>query len=514
MSGRAAARGQGHSHIVIILLSIIVGVGLATLWYHPRTTSAQPGEAPARLQAMEDEFVAIAERAKRAVVKIDAHVFAEGPDTEWEERWREFFEQPFPWFREPRPVEPQPRQPEERTSEGSGFLFQEDGYILTNNHVVAGAKKITVELLDGRKFDAKLVGTDKKTELAVIKIDGAGNHEHLALGDSDKARVGSWAIAIGMPFREEWSVTVGVVSARGRSIPGETDYLQLTDLIQTDAAINPGNSGGPLLNIRGEVIGINVAIRTAGLPRSAGIGYAVPSNTAKAIIPQLLEKGRVARGYLGIMYSALTPEQKEYLKAQWGADIEHGMWISQVAADSPAEKAGFQDEDVLTSFAGTELKDTEDLQRIVSVTPPGKSVDAVVIRGGKERTLKITLGEVPAEYAAEEREGAAKTATREDGTETVMGISVEDLDDASAEELGLPKGKGVIVTGIGPDSPAVGTALSTGDVIVKVQDKEVADAKSFKAAVEKLRNQAIIGFVVVRKLGDEVGRSLVTIRPK
>jgi serine protease Do len=504
---------------VIVLLSIIVGVGLAAFWYHPRATSAQPPPAPTRLQAIENEFVAIADRTKSAVVKIDAHVFTEQPGpADMEEQWREFFERPFPWFREQpgQPRQPrQPRGPVERRSEGSGFLFREDGHILTNNHVVAGAKKIRVELLDGRQFDAKVIGVDKKTELAVIKIDGADNLDYLALGDSDTAQVGRWAIAIGMPFREAWSVTVGVISARGRSIPGETDYLQLTDLIQTDAAINPGNSGGPLLNISGEVIGINVAIRTAGAPRNAGIGYAVPSNTAKAIVPQLIEKGRVARGYLGIMYSALTPDQRELLQQLYGVELDHGMWISNVVEGSPADEAGFEVQDVLLSFGGKDLEDTEDLQRIVAVTPPGEAVETVVMREGKRRTLRITLGDVPADYmATREEPGPERTAAREDGKETVMGISVEDLDDATAEELGLPEGKGVIVTDIDPDSPAIGTTLGTGDVITKVQNKEVRDAKSFKAAVEKLRKEPIIGFVVARKLGDDVGRALVTIRPK
>jgi len=211
MSGRAGVGGNGHSHVVIILLSVIVGIGLAALWYHPRATSAQPQAPPPRLQAIEDDFVAIAERAKQAVVKINAHTFTDRGEqaSGLEERWREFFGQP-PFFREPRGgggAPAPPRRPVERTSQGSGFFFKEDGYILTNNHVVAGAKKIVVELLDGREFDAKLIGTDKKTELAVLKIDGAGDHEYLALADSDTARVGSWAIAIGMPFREAWSVT-------------------------------------------------------------------------------------------------------------------------------------------------------------------------------------------------------------------------------------------------------------------------------------------------------------------
>lgn len=516
MSGRDAARAHGHSHLIIILLSILVGIGLAATWYHPRTTVAQTAVPPTRLQGIEEEFVAIADRAKKAVVKISAHVFSEqvGPDVE--ERWRRFFEEPlFPWLPERRRREAEPRRPVERVSQGSGFFFQDDGHILTNHHVVAGAKKIDVELLDGRQLEARLIGADKKTELAVLKIVPRGKVEFLPLGDSDAARVGTWAIAIGMPFREAWSVTVGVVSARGRSIPGETDYLQLTDLIQTDAAINPGNSGGPLLNIRGEVIGINVAIRTYGpVPRNAGIGYAIPSNTAQDVIPQLLKEGRVARGYLGIGYKPLAPDQREAWKAIWGVDIDHGMYISHVVDGSPADKAGLQYDDVLIKFADKELKDTEDLQHIVSITAPGTTVEVVVVRGGETKTLKVKLGEVPAEYIAEEKAPAARTAAREDGKETVMGISVEDLAENTAQELGLADAKGVIITDIDPDSPAIGKPLRPGDVITKVHGKPVADAKSFKAAVEKLKGSSIIAFNVVRKVGDDVGRDIVTIRPK
>ncbi len=496
-----------HAHIVIILLSLILGFLVASAWYNPRSTSIAAPAATTGLAALEDAFVQVADRARPAVVNISAVHIAEGRSGELEEMLRRLD----PLFREGAP-----RPPLRVPSLGSGFVIRPDGYILTNNHVIENADDIRVTLLDKREFSAEVVGTDKKTELAVIKID-ADNLPTLTLGDSEAARIGQWALAIGSPFRQGWTVTVGVLSAKHRSIPGETEYLAVNDLLQTDAAINPGNSGGPLLDIQGNVIGINVAIQSEGpVPRNAGIGFAIPANKAKVIADQLIEHGKVARGYLGIRYREATPEEKEF----FGED--RGVLVVDVEKDSPAGKAGVAPEDILVEFAGREIERQEDLEDIVTTTPPGETVDAVVVRGTMagdrlqktEKRLRVTLGKPPADVLGPTTRTATATPEPPEGAEA-LGITVEDVTDELATQLKLEGERGVAVKDVAADSPAAGYLdLRQTTIVFKVNGQLVKDAKDFQERIAAAQRGRFIVLSIGYETEEGLQRDVVTIRTR
>jgi serine protease Do len=293
------------------------------------------------------------------------------------------------------PERGQPRK-YRQTGQGSGFIVSKDGYILTNHHVVGDADRITVTLSDGREFTAKTVGTDPKSDVAVIKIE-ADNLPILPLGDSDALEVGEWVMAVGNPFGLSHTITVGVVSAKGRSTVGITDY---EDFIQTDAAINPGNSGGPLINLTGEVVGIITAIfsRSGGY---MGIGFAIPVNMAKAIQKQLVETGKVIRGSLGVNVQNLSKELAE----SFGLDSTDGVLIAGVTKDSPADKAGLRRGDVIVEFNGRNIENVGQFRNLVALTIPGTKIKLVLIRGGKRSDLAVKLGRIPEGLIA----GATKT---------------------------------------------------------------------------------------------------------
>src|SRR5262245_37339971 len=305
-----------------------------------------------------------------------------GEPPESEQRFREFFGPEFfeRFFRR-RP----PR--EEGRSTGSGVIVDAQGYILTNNHVVENAGEVEVRLSDDRKFKATIVGRDPKTDLAVLKVDTAGTALPVAeLGDSDKLRVGQWAIAIGNPFGLDRTVTAGIISATGRTHVGVATYEAF---IQTDASINPGNSGGPLLNLEGRVVGINTAIVSSG----QGIGFSIPINMAREIMTQLMAKGRVVRGWLGIVIQELTPELAE----GFGVKPDSGALVADVMKDSPAEAAGIKGGDIIVEFDGTPIKDVTDLQRRVASVEPGRTTPLAVIRDKASTRLSVKIGEQPGE---------------------------------------------------------------------------------------------------------------------
>ncbi|MFQ6132225.1 MAG: trypsin-like peptidase domain-containing protein [Armatimonadota bacterium] len=513
MSTRWSDSRHVHSHLILILLSILVGVVITMAWYRPASTRANV-EVPTALAAIEGAFTSIAENARPAVVNIEAERAAPRRAADLEEMLRRW-ERLFPWEPPEGDERRTPRMP--IPSLGTGFIIRPEGYILTNNHVVEEARNIWVQLFDargiGRRYRAEVVGTDKKTELAVIKIE-AQDLPTLSLGDSDATKIGALTMAIGSPFRQGWTVTLGVLSAKHRTIPGETDYLRVGDLLQTDAAINPGNSGGPLLNMRGEVIGINVAIQSASpVPRSAGIGFAIPSNKAREVVPQLIEHGRVARGYLGIRYREPTPEDREFFGEQTGVlvvDVEDG---------SPAAKAGIAPEDILIRFAGREIRRTEDLENIVISTPPGDTVDAVVVRtkideqgnlSKTEKNLRVTLGEPPAEHLG------GRTAERSEPEEaatdtTALGIGVRALATEQAEALGIAGEGAVVVVEVEDDSPARGR-LTSGDLIFKVNGAAVKGAADFRAKMERAAQGHHVVFSVGHVLAGELSRDVVTVR--
>jgi serine protease Do len=371
---------------------------------------------------------------------------------------------------------------------GSGFVMSRDGYILTNNHVVEGADEIKVKLSDGKELTGKVVGRDPKTDIAVVKIDGPADLHPLTLGDSDKLKVGDWVMAVGSPFGLEQTVTAGIVSAKGRVI-GSGPY---DDFIQTDASINPGNSGGPLVNMQGEVVGINTAIIASG----QGIGFAIPIAMAKEIAPQLQEKGHVTRGLLGVGIQDITPE----LAKSFGLKESKGALVAQVVPDGPADKAGIEQGDVIMTFDGKPVADSKELPRIVASTPVGKSVKVKVLRDGKEVDFQVSVGEMEAEAAEK-----GKTPTQ-----ASLGISAQTITPEMAQELGLKGTEGVVVTRVAPGSAAAEALVRTGDVIREVNRKPVKNADDFARKIGQAKEKD--GVLLLIQRGKN--RLYVAVTPK
>ncbi|MCI0653754.1 MAG: DegQ family serine endoprotease [Methylococcaceae bacterium] len=384
------------------------------------------------------------------------------------------------FFGTPFPGSPQRPQEERRSmGQGSGFIFEarnglfsdDKTYIMTNNHVVADADKITVKLQDGREFNAKVKGRDPQSDVAVIEIK-AGGLPKLPLGDSTKLEVGEWVVAIGNPFGLSNTLTVGVVSAKGRTSVGVNDY---EDFIQTDAAINPGNSGGPLVNLDGEVIGMNTAIfsRSGGY---MGVGFAIPIDLAETIAAQLIEKGEVTRGYLGIVIQPLNAE----LAQSFGVDQNQGILIAQVSENSPAEKAGLRQGDIITSFRGKPVSDVGGFRNQISLITPGSQEELTIRRDGDEKTVTVTVGTLAKESLV--ARGSAESS--ED-----IGIMVQTLTPQLARQLDVKPGEGVVVTEVRPGSIAATAGLEPGTVILQVNRNSVNSVAEFNKAINQNKNQ-------------------------
>jgi serine protease Do len=373
-----------------------------------------------------------------------------------------------------------PRE-QKRRSLGSGFIVSSDGYILTNNHVVDKADEVTVTLLDKEQFKAKVVGTDTKIDIALIKIDTKKKLPYVALGDSDQLEVGEWVVAIGNPFALGHTVTAGIVSAKGRII-GSGPY---DDFIQTDASINPGNSGGPLFNLKGEVVGINTAVIQGG----QGIGFATPIQLAKSVLDQLKEKGKVTRGWLGVYIQRLTPETAESL----GIPGRQGALVSDVTSGGPAEKAGIRSGDVIVGFDGKEVRDQHDLPQIVALTKPGKTVDVRLLREGKETTVAVTIAQMEGE--------PGKPAGGHEISKN-LGLTVQDITPEIAQRFEIGNTKGVVVTGVADGTPAEDAGFNEGDIVRAIlrQDKRipVTNAAEFAKLVKKFQSDKTMLFLVER----------------
>jgi serine protease Do len=431
-----------------------------------------PGPAPAA--SSPPDFVALAERLKPAVVNISTtktvrprRPVLPGPRSPYDDYFDEFFDRFF---------QGQPQQPRKERSLGSGFIISDDGYILTNDHVVDGADEVRVRLSDGRTFTATIKGLDPKLDLALLKIE-AGNHLPVAkLGDSGALKVGEWVLAIGNPFGLEQTVTIGIVSAKGRVI-GAGPY---DDFIQTDASINPGNSGGPLFNTAGEVVGINTAIVSGG----QGIGFAIPANAAKSILPQLRETGRVTRGWLGVTVQPVTAE----LADSFDLKEARGALVTDVTRDSPAEKAGVRRGDIILAFDDRKVETMSDLPRLVAAAEVGKAAKLSVFREGKTVTLEVTVGRLAEEGAAAATGGKAGD----------LGLAIADLTPESARNLGLEGTRGALVTGIDPDGPAAEAGLRSGDLIIEVDGREIRTAADFREAVAKAAKSQVLRLLVQR----------------
>jgi serine protease Do len=368
--------------------------------------------------------------------------------------------------------EQQPQKQREQ-SLGSGVIVSPEGYILTNNHVVDGATDVKVTLSDKREFKAEVIGTDPKTDIAVLKLAGE-KFNPITLGDSTNVQVGDYALAIGDPFGVGQTVTMGIVSAKGRGGLGIEDY---EDFIQTDAPINPGNSGGALVNDRGELVGINTAILSHGSGGNEGIGFAIPINLARNVMGQIIDHGKVTRAYIGVVIQPITPNMSKALNL----DKMQGALVGDVSPKGPAKDAGVQRGDVILAINGNTVNDSNELRNTISMMQPGQNVKLTVNRNGSTKDIDVKLGELPLS-----KEEAANDTEKGGSKESMKGITVETLDSDTAQQLQLPEAtKGVVVTGVDPSSPAADSGLRKGDVIQEVNHAPVKNAAEFEAAMSK-----------------------------
>jgi serine protease Do len=422
------------------------------------------------------DFVALAKELKPAVVNVSTSKVVKpkrprlpGPQSPDNDFFDQFFNRFF---------QGQPTVPRKERSLGSGFIISPDGYILTNEHVVDGADEIKVRLDDGRSFTAVVKGQDQKLDIALLKIDAGGDLPVARLGDSDALQVGEWVMAIGNPFGLSETVTVGIVSAKGRVI-GAGPY---DNFIQTDASINPGNSGGPLFDSQGRVVGINSAIVSGG----QGIGFAIPINAVKAILPQLKKTGHVVRGWLGVTIQPMTPQLAE----SFGLKEAKGALVSEVVKDSPAERAGIRRGDIIVSLQGKEVENVSDLPRLVAAIPVGEKINIGLLRDGKKIEVTATIGKL-----AETEE---KAGTAPGGSAGTLGLTVTDVTPDAAQTYGLTGDKGALVTAVDPSGPAADSDIHPGDLIIEVNSKRVDTVKEFAESVKKAKKGQVLRLLIQR----------------
>ncbi len=369
----------------------------------------------------------------------------------------------------------------EAQSRGSGFIVSPDGLIMTNNHVVEKSTKVMVTLNDGRKMQAEVVGTDPQTDIALIKINET-NLPYLKFGDSNELNVGDWTIAIGNPFGLQASLTVGVVSAKGRS---QLQIADFEDFIQTDAAINPGNSGGPLLNVQGEVIGVNTAIASAS-GGYMGIGFAIPSTMAMQIKERLVKDGTVTRGFLGVTLQTVDSDLAKF----YHLDRPHGALVTEVVAGSPAAKAGIEQEDIILAYDGKTIEGIHTFRNEIALKAPGAKVKLQILRDGKKKEITVTIGDAP------------DTAISQGSPIDKLGFHVQTLTSEMAQQMGSPDEKGVVITQVNPESAAALASLRPGSVILAVNRKKITTAEEFSLEVRKASQEGKVLLMV--KQGDSV----------
>jgi len=422
------------------------------------------------------DFVVLAKELKPTVVNIStAKVITP------QKRWKRpspspFGPDPFEDFFE-RFFEEMPQRPRKERSLGSGFIISSDGYILTNNHVVAGANEIKVKLADGRVFRGEIKGLDEKLDMALIKIDAKEQLPAAVLGDSDGIQIGEWVMAIGNPFGLAETVTAGIVSAKGRVI-GSGPY---DDFIQTDASINPGNSGGPLFNAQGEVIGINTAIVAGG----QGIGFAIPVNMAKNIIPQLRDKGRVTRGWLGVSVQVITPE----LAQSFGlSEAKVGALVTDVVKESPADKGGVKQGDIILEFDGKQVHEMNELPRLVAGTSVGKKVPLKVLRNGKQQNITVVV-----ERLGDGEEGGGPVSGMDR-----LGITVRELTRELAVQLNAKEVQGVVVAEVKPGSTAEDAGMVKGDIIREIDGVKLVTVADYEKALAAHKKGTVLRLLLRR----------------
>jgi serine protease Do len=439
---------------------------------HASLKMADPSEGPSRTG-----FAPIVKEVLPNVVNISSSKVARTPNQMPEGMQTDpFFQQFFGQGFGNRPEIPKDRREQ---SLGSGVIVSPEGYVLTNNHVVDGATDVKVTLSDKRELKAQVVGTDPKTDVAVLKLEGS-KFPAITLGDSSKVQVGDYALAIGDPFGVGQTVTMGIVSAKGRGNLGIEDY---EDFIQTDAPINPGNSGGALVNDRGQLVGINTAILSHGSGGNEGIGFAIPINLARDVMGQILDHGKVTRGYLGVVVQPITPAMAKAL----GQTELKGALVGDVSPRGPAQLSGVERGDVILEINGKVVNDSNELRNTVAMMQPGEAVQLKISRNGSTREISVKLGELPVskQEAQNQPEGASKDA--------LEGVSVESLNAETAKQLELPEStKGVVVTGIDPSSPKAESGLRKGDVIQEVNHQSVHNVAEFEQAMHKSGNSALL----------------------
>ncbi|MGR8921667.1 MAG: Do family serine endopeptidase [Gammaproteobacteria bacterium] len=467
------------------LFAVPLALGLLLVDAVP-STAATPAPAPAFERV---QFADVIEATQPAVVQITVSKTVEQASAgngAFERFMRRFGARPFDG---PLPFSPAPYgQPRQATGVGSGFIIDDDGHIVTNNHVIDGASEMTVALHDGREFQATLVGSDPQTDLAVIKIDGV-DLPTIAFGDSDRARVGDWVVAIGSPFGFGGSVTAGIISARGRDIRSGPydDYLQI------DAPINSGNSGGPIIDASGRVIGVNTAIFSPN-GGNIGIGFAIPAIEAERVVAALKADGAVTRGWLGVQVQDVT----EDVAAALGLDEAGGALVAEVVDDAPAARAGLRAGDVITRFGDTAIEDPRDLSRAVARVRPGTRVELEVLRKGRSKHLSAQL--------AENRQALAAAAPRPDrpAEDTLgLGLALGAIDEGSRRRMGIGDDvDGALVLGIKSGGAAENGGLRPGDVIVQIDQKDVHDVAGATSALAAARREGRPSVVLIRR-GDE-----------
>jgi serine protease Do len=467
------------------LLAGVAGIAIGSRAYHnytppPPVTAAPSATVNSTVPGIQTSFAPIVEKDLPAVVNISSSKMVRNsgtvPTIFMDPFFRQFFGDDFG----------RQARPQKQTGLGSGVIVRADGYILTNNHVIDGATDIDVTLLDKRKFKAKVIGIDSKTDLGVLKID-AKDLPTLTLGDSSKVRVGDIALAMGQPFGLGQTVTMGIISAKGRNGLGIIEGYE--DFIQTDAAINPGNSGGALVDARGDLIGINTAILTRNGGGNQGVGFAVPINLAHGAMDQMIAHGKVTRAYMGVDLQDLDPTMARALRM---TDLR-GVLVREVHPGTPAEKSGIQRGDVIREVNGERAEDLNSLRLRISSMTPGSSVQVKLLRDGAERTVAVKLIETPGQVA---RATPDAPADRGQSSNALDGVQVETLSPQDRQELRLPPSlQGVVLTGVAPGSPAADVGLQPGDVIQEVNRERITSAADFDRAIRRSQGRVLMLFV-------------------
>ncbi len=456
--------------VVMVMIGLLLGSGL------PMATAAK--NAPVRM--VPQNFSALAETVSPAVVHIRVvkTVKSEGPALGpfnrnpfgGNKQFRDFFGHRFG---------PQRRPEFKQPGLGSGFIIDKAGYIVTNNHVVDGADSIKVILKDETEYNAEVIGRDPVTDIALIKIEAKHDLPSVPLGSSDNLKVGEWVTAIGSPFGLQYTVTAGIVSAKGRAI-GSGPY---DDFIQTDASINPGNSGGPLINMQGQVVGINTMIIAGG----QGIGFAIPIDLAKGVVTQLKTSGQVTRGWLGITIQDLKGQLAEY----YGVSGKTGVLVASVVPGDPADQAGIQPKDIITEINGEKVTSSRNLTQLAANLGVGDTARVTILRNGKSKTLEIQIGKRPMSMAS-----ASESRQKEKQGE--YGFKVADLTPEMARRFNIEKTSGVIVVGVIPNSQADAAGVQQGDLIIEINHKDIGSVKDFKALIDQPNKADGINLLVKR----------------